>query len=378
MKTTGLDPEFLEMTLQPPELRGAELPVTASSARTSRRVPDGRIRAICDPRPARASSSSSCAEEYGGLRRRGVGLLPDLRGMARIDLGVATGVFATFLGSDPIHFGGTEEQKRRWLGRIAEEGILFAYGATEPAAGSDLGALRTTATPVVEDGRVTGYRLNGAKQWISNGGFADVYTILANAPGGTDLVRPREGAPRGSHGKPEDKHGIRPRNTAALSLVGRLRPGREPRRRRRGPGPDPGAARLRLHPAHGGRVRARRRVGGARPGDPLLEGADPGGEPPLREAGLHAQADRPPRREARGGAGLRRGDGRAPRRRARARSTRRGRSPSTSRPRRATPPPTPRSRRSAATATRASTRSRSSGGTSGSRRSTRGRRRSWR
>src|SRR3974390_1264395 len=48
--------------------------------------------------------------------------------MARIDLGVATSVLATFLGSDPIRVGATPEQKKLWLGRIAEEGLLFAYG----------------------------------------------------------------------------------------------------------------------------------------------------------------------------------------------------------------------------------------------------------
>jgi alkylation response protein AidB-like acyl-CoA dehydrogenase len=60
--------------------------------------------------------------------------------MASIDLGVATGVLATFLGSDPIRVGGTKEQKAHWMGRIAEEALLMAYGATEPQAGSDLAA----------------------------------------------------------------------------------------------------------------------------------------------------------------------------------------------------------------------------------------------
>ena len=71
------------------------------------------------------------------------------------------------------------------MGRIAEEGVLFAYGATEPEAGSDLGALKTTADPVGDERRpspATG--INGGKQWISNGGVADLYTILAMAPGG--------------------------------------------------------------------------------------------------------------------------------------------------------------------------------------------------
>ena len=63
--------------------------------------------------------------------------------LAKIDLGVATGLLATSLGSDPIRVGGTPEQRKFWLTRIADEGLLFAYAATEPEAGSDLGALRT-------------------------------------------------------------------------------------------------------------------------------------------------------------------------------------------------------------------------------------------
>jgi len=138
--------------------------------------------------------------------------------MARIDLGVATAVLATFLGSDPITVGATPEQKKLWLTRIAEEGLLFAYGATEPEAGSDLGALKTTADPVLKDGRVVGYKINGAKQWISNGGIADAYTVLANAPGGPTWFIVEKGAKGFSHDEPEDKHGIRLSNTAALAF----------------------------------------------------------------------------------------------------------------------------------------------------------------
>ena len=137
--------------------------------------------------------------------------------MARIDLGVATGVLATFLGSDPIVVGGTPEQKKLWLSRIASEGLLFAYGATEPEAGSDLPALKTTARRIELDGRLE-YVITGKKQWISNGGVADAYTILANAPGGPTWFILERGAPGFDHGKPEDKHGIRASNTAALML----------------------------------------------------------------------------------------------------------------------------------------------------------------
>ena len=69
-----------------------------------------------------------------------------------------------------------------------------------------------------ENGEVTAYRISGKKQWISNGGVADLYTVLANAPGGpTWFVLDRE--TKGfTHGKPENKHGIRLSNTAALFL----------------------------------------------------------------------------------------------------------------------------------------------------------------
>jgi alkylation response protein AidB-like acyl-CoA dehydrogenase len=96
----------------------------------------------------------------------------------------------------------------------------MAYAATEPQAGSDLAALRTVAVPVEEDGRLVGYRLTGAKQWISNGGFADAYSVLANAPGGPSWFIVEKGLPGFTHGKHEDKHGIRLSNTAALALDG--------------------------------------------------------------------------------------------------------------------------------------------------------------
>jgi alkylation response protein AidB-like acyl-CoA dehydrogenase len=157
-------------------------------------------------------------EEYGGMGGGAYDVYRVCEVMGRIDLGVATGVLATFLGSDPIIYGGTEEQKAKWLGRIAEENLLMAYGATEPEAGSDLGALRTTATPVEEDGKVVGYKINGNKMWISNGGYADLYSVLAMAPGGPSWFIVEKGAEGLDSGKPEDKHGIRASNTAALSF----------------------------------------------------------------------------------------------------------------------------------------------------------------
>jgi alkylation response protein AidB-like acyl-CoA dehydrogenase len=157
-------------------------------------------------------------EEFGGMGGGTFDVYCICEEMARIDLGIATSVLATFLGSDPITVGATPEQKKLWLSRIADEGLLFAYGATEPEAGSDLGALRTTADPVLKDGQVVGYKINGNKQWISNGGIAGAYTVLANTPSGPSWFVVEKGAKGFNHDEPEDKHGIRLSNTAALAF----------------------------------------------------------------------------------------------------------------------------------------------------------------
>ncbi|MGC4001244.1 MAG: acyl-CoA dehydrogenase family protein [Anaeromyxobacter sp.] len=156
-------------------------------------------------------------EEFGGMGGGAQDIYRVSELLARIDLGIATGVLATFLGTDPITVGGTPEQKQRWMRRIAEEGLLVAYGATEPQAGSDLTSLRTTAAPVVHEGRPC-YALNGRKQWISNGGVAALWLILANAPGGASWFVVEQGTPGLTAGKHEDKHGIRASNTTALFL----------------------------------------------------------------------------------------------------------------------------------------------------------------
>src|SRR6202049_4255746 len=105
-------------------------------------------------------------EEFGGMGGGTFDVYCICEEMARIDLGIATSVLATFLGSDPITVGATPEQKKVWLSRIADEGLLFAYGATEPEAGSDLAALNTTARRVDENGELE-YVIRGDKQWIS-------------------------------------------------------------------------------------------------------------------------------------------------------------------------------------------------------------------
>ncbi len=179
--------------------------------------PEELVRQMCDPDQI-GIQLLFIPEEYGGMGGQAFDVYLICEEMARADLGIATSLFATFLGSDPITMGATPEQKKFWLSKIADEGILFAYGATEPEAGSDLGALKTTAERVMEGGKIAGYKITGNKQWISNGGIADCYTILANTPGGPSWFVVEKGAKGFTHDKPEDKHGIRLSNTAALAL----------------------------------------------------------------------------------------------------------------------------------------------------------------
>jgi len=137
--------------------------------------------------------------------------------MARIDLGVATAFLAIALGIDPILVGGTEEQKSRWLTEIADKGLIVAYAVTEPAAGSNVASLATIAEPISdEDGNITSYRINGSKQFITNGGVASLYTVLAKTPAGPSFFVVERGVQGLTVGAPEKKHGIRASNTTQV------------------------------------------------------------------------------------------------------------------------------------------------------------------
>lgn len=157
-------------------------------------------------------------EEYGGLGGGAYDIYRVSEEMAKTDLGIATAFLAIALGTDPLRVGATEEQKQKWMRRIAEEGLIVAYGATEPQAGSNLANLKTKAEPIKENGIVVAYKLNGTKQFISNGSYADLYTILARAPEGPSFFIVEKGSKGLIPGKPEEKHGIRASNTAQVIL----------------------------------------------------------------------------------------------------------------------------------------------------------------
>jgi alkylation response protein AidB-like acyl-CoA dehydrogenase len=136
--------------------------------------------------PADDAAARSEARALLGLLGSGGWLRPilelDLRAccLMREALGeaspLADAVFALQgLGTTPILLGGTQAQKDRWLGPIERGEVMTAFAMTEPEAGSDVGAIRTTAR---RDG--AGYVLEGAKTLISNAGIADLYAVFAS------------------------------------------------------------------------------------------------------------------------------------------------------------------------------------------------------
>jgi len=158
-------------------------------------------------------------EDHGGMGGGAYDVYRLSMEFAKVDLGLATAMLAVALGTDPIRVGCTDEQKARWLTRIAEEGLIVAYGVTEPEAGSNVQNLKTEATRVTDaDGRITHYRLNGVKQFISNGSIADLYTILAKAPDGPTFFVVERHTPGLTPGRHEIKHGIRLSDTAQVLL----------------------------------------------------------------------------------------------------------------------------------------------------------------
>lgn len=88
--------------------------------------------------------------------------------------GIATILDANSLASAPVLLFGNEEQKKKYLGRLSEECLLSAYCVTEPGAGSDVAGIQTKAVKKGDD-----YVINGQKMWITNGGVANWYFVLA-------------------------------------------------------------------------------------------------------------------------------------------------------------------------------------------------------
>ena len=155
-------------------------------------------------------------EEYDGISGKVMDLAIITEELCRVDAGISLSLGATGLGLYPILLSASEEQKQKYLPQIAAGEKLAAFALTEPNAGSDAAGIQTTAT---KDGDY--YVLNGTKQWITNGGEADIYTVFAmtdkrRGARGISCFIVEKGTPGFSFGKKENKMGIRASATREL------------------------------------------------------------------------------------------------------------------------------------------------------------------
>ncbi len=155
-------------------------------------------------------------EEYGGTGGKIMDMCIACEEIARVCAGIATAYAVNALGCGPIVHFASEEQKKKYLPRIATGELFCAFGLTEAQAGSDVANIQTTAR---KEGDY--YILNGVKQFISNASESDVFTVLAS----TDKTRGARGIsafiiekemPGLSYGKEENKLGIRASVTTEL------------------------------------------------------------------------------------------------------------------------------------------------------------------
>lgn len=156
-----------------------------------------------------------------GLNNTQYARLVEVVGLHDLGVGITLGAHQS-IGFKGILLYGTEEQKKKYLPRLASGETIAAFCLTEPSSGSDAASIRTTAK---KSPCGSFYTMNGGKLWISNGGIADLFTVFAK----TQIPDPSSGemkekitafiVERGegvSHGPPDKKLGIRASNTAAL------------------------------------------------------------------------------------------------------------------------------------------------------------------
>lgn len=155
-------------------------------------------------------------EKYGGLGGGAMELCLVTEELSRACGGISICFAATALGTYPIILFGNDGQKQKYLPDIASGKKLAAFALTEAGAGSDAGAIATTARKEGDH-----YVLNGVKQWITNGGEAEVYTVIAitdrgKGARGASAFIVEKGTPGFDFGKKEKKLGIRASATREL------------------------------------------------------------------------------------------------------------------------------------------------------------------
>lgn len=178
------------------------------------KMEEGLMPALLDKAGEQGLLGTSAPEEYGGLGKDFITATlvnEGLGGGYSFSVAVAA---HTGIGTLPILYFGTPEQKAKYIPKLASGEWKGAYGLTEPNSGSDALSAKTTAK-LSDDGKH--YILNGQKCWITNGGFADVYTVFAKIDGkeftGFIVERGMEGFTQGSE---EHKMGIKGSSTVQL------------------------------------------------------------------------------------------------------------------------------------------------------------------
>jgi glutaryl-CoA dehydrogenase len=156
-------------------------------------------------------------EEYGGAGISHVGYGLIAREIERVDSGYRSAMSVqSSLVMHPIHAYGSEEQRRRWLPRLAKGDLIGCFGLTEPDSGSDPASLRTHARPAPG-----GYRLTGSKMWITNAPIADLAIVWAKSEAHGGKIKGfvvERGAPGFSTPRIEGKLSLRASITGELVL----------------------------------------------------------------------------------------------------------------------------------------------------------------
>ena len=178
------------------------------------KLEQGLMRSLLNKAGEQGLLSTAIPEEYSGLAKDFVTSTIINEGLGdAFSFSVAISAH-TGIGTLPILYFGTKEQKQKYLPKLASGEYIGAYGLTEPSSGSDALGAKTTAR-LSDDGKF--YLLNGQKCWITNGGFADVYTVFAKVDGdkftGFIVERGFEGFTQGPE---EHKMGIKGSSTVQL------------------------------------------------------------------------------------------------------------------------------------------------------------------
>ncbi|MCA9564745.1 MAG: acyl-CoA dehydrogenase family protein, partial [Myxococcales bacterium] len=163
-------------------------------------------------------------EAYGGLGLDMTTSMLCTEKMAQYASWSVTHGAHTGIGTLPLMYFGTEEQKQAILPKLATGELLAAYALTEPSSGSDAMNAKTKAVQVEVDGE-TYWKLTGTKMWITNGSFADLYTVFAKVNGEAFTAFLVEAPSKGlSPGAEEKKMGIKGSSTTQVNLDGVLVP----------------------------------------------------------------------------------------------------------------------------------------------------------